>query len=186
MIKTKRIFPFILLVLLLGSCSHHYDSNTLDLSFYQWNLWPDTQASLHNSIPSCGWDVLHRGNGKLVRIPATVNEHFQDDEGQASGIRGDYAGVSWFHCRFTLPELWEDQQIVLRFEKAGPGVAVYLNENLVGDHNGMDHAFEFDISEQVYYTRDNHLAVRITDPNGEGGGITGNLTVVSSEKTRVE
>ena len=168
----KRLFPLILLIVLLISCSHKYDSNTLDLAYYQWNLWPDIDADISSGPPTCGWEVLHRGNGKLVRIPAIIEEHFSDQ----------YAGVSWFHCRFTLPDLWAEKRIVLSFEEAGPGVEVYLNEKLVGSHQGGGIPFQFDITPQVYYTRDNHLAIRITDPNGGAGGITGNL-VVKSELT---
>ncbi len=70
-------------------------------------------STLMPNPPSCGWEKLHRGNGKLVRIPAIIE---------------DYAGISWYHCRFTLPELWQEKQIVLMFDAAGPEVEVYLNE----------------------------------------------------------
>ena len=33
----------------MGSCSHKYDSNTLGLDFYQWNLWR-TQARCRGMI----------------------------------------------------------------------------------------------------------------------------------------
>jgi hypothetical protein len=174
----------LLLVLLapLMSCSHKYSSDILDLSFYQWNQWPDTDAdwnegpaldqsddlsNISSSPPTCGWEVLHRGNGNLVRIPAVLKDH---------------VGVSWYHCRFTLPEIWKDRRIVLKFEAAGPEVEVYLNEALLCYFRERDTPFELDVTDQIYYVRDNHLAIRITDPSG-GGGIGGNITVNSSEKT---
>jgi len=186
MTRTKRTFPYILLLLLLVSCSHNYDSNTLDLSFYQWNLWPDTEADVSTSLPSCGWEVLHRGNGKLVRIPARMNEHFETGEDAQYRIPENYASVYWFHCRFTLPELWAERQIILRFENAGPEVGIYLNEQHVDYHSGTDESFDVDITRQVYYTRDNHLAIRITDPGRGSGGIAGNLVVVSKDQTTDE
>lgn len=158
----------------LLSCSHKYNSGALDLSFYQWNQWPDEDAkwssdSVHflpgelaraeMNPPTCGWEVLHRGNGKLVRIPAFI-------EG--------YKGVSWYHCRFTLPDLWNGRRIGLKFEAAGPRVEVYLNETLVGGHTGDNGSFDLDVTGIIYYTRDNQLAIRITDPAG-GGGIGGNI-----------
>jgi hypothetical protein len=174
----------ILMVLLASviSCSHKYNSDILDLSFYQWNQWPDRDAdwkdvtvhdewddlsNKHSNPPTCGWEVLHRGNGKLVRIPAVLMDH---------------VGVSWYHCRFTLPEVWEDKKIVLKFEAAGPEAEVYLNETLLGYFRERNTPFELDVTDQIYYVRDNHLAIRITDPFG-GGGISGNITVNSSERT---
>lgn len=161
-----------MLVLLSGmiSCSHKYDSDILNLSFYQWNQWPDAEAgisqhSLLQNPPSCGWEELHRGNGKLVRIPATID---------------DYSGISWYHCRFTLPELWQKKQIVIEFEAAGPEAEVYLNEMLVGTHVGNNEPFDIDVTDRIYYTLDNHLAIRITDPEGLGG--IGNIEVKSSER----
>ncbi|MEN8228570.1 MAG: sugar-binding domain-containing protein [Bacteroidota bacterium] len=177
--STKRLFSLLGLMTLMISCSHKYDSDVLDLSFYQWNQWPDREAgynqdslkaqseevsALSPNPPSCGWEALHRGNGNLVRIPAAIE---------------DFSGISWYHCRFTLPELWQEKQIVFMFEAAGPGVEVYLNESLVGTHQGNHIPFDIDVTNQIYYTLDNHLAIRISDP--EGGGGIGNILVKSSE-----
>jgi hypothetical protein len=175
---------FLILVWMTGmvSCSHKYNRDILDLSFYQWNQWPDKEAEwpkaithvqsndlsgMHSNPPTCGWEVLHRGNGTLVRIPAVLM---------------DYQGVSWYHCRFTLPEVWKERKIVLRFEDAGPEAEVYLNEQLSGFFREGNTPFELNVTDQIYYTLDNHLAIRITDPFG-GGGIGGNITVKSSERT---
>lgn len=159
----------VLIIPMLISCKHVYESDELDLSFYQWNQWPDEEVVLskesNDNPPSCGWDVLHRGNGSLVRIPATI-------EG--------YKGVSWYHCRFTLPELWASKDIILMFDGAGPEVEVYLNEIFVGNYYGNNEPFDLDVTGTIYYTLDNHLAIRITDPEG-GGGMTGILVVKSKE-----
>jgi len=178
----KRWSLLLVLLLPLISCSHKYNSDILDLSFYQWNQWPDPEAdwsevSIYEQTdhisgmppnpPTCGWEVLHRGNGKLVRIPAVLSDH---------------VGVSWYHCRFTLPEIWEDRKIALIFEAAGPEAEVYLNAELLGYFRDSKTPFELYVTDQIYYVRDNHLAIRITDPFG-GGGISGKITVKSGEKT---
>jgi len=53
---------------------------------------------------------------------------------------------------------------------------------LLGFFQDRNTPFELDVTDQIYYVRDNHLAIRITDPVG-GGGIDGNITVKSSERT---
>lgn len=163
-----------LIFLLTASCSHNYNSDELDLGFYQWNMWPDEQARMDDQVPSCGWEEFHRGIGKLVRIPATFDEHFGEEENP---------GVMWFHCRFTLPELWEGRSIHLYVEGAGPLVDVILNEHPVEFHIEKPGPFELNISDQVYYTLDNHLAIKITDPDQGSDlhpfGILGKVVVKS-------
>lgn len=175
-------------IFILSGCSHDYKSNVLMLETYQWNFWPEPGAvpgpdSLYvadgprplagypQHQPSCTWEVLERGNGKLVRIPAQAYEHFPE---------GDRQRVSWFHCRHTLPELWQDHDITLSFEGVSHRAEVYLNEQLVGVHLGGREAFELDITPVVYYIRDNHLAIRVYDPDPDSCGITGTIHVIAS------
>lgn len=155
---------------MIGSCSHKYDSNTLGLDFYQWNLWQDTETENGNDLPSCGWDDLHRGKGMLVRIPATIEEHFQEFNS---------TDVYWYHCRFTLPEQWEERPVFLVLEGAGPHIKLFLNQKSVGSFQNEEGAFELDVSEAIYYTRDNHLSIRVSSSHeetpGKINGITGNV-----------
>jgi hypothetical protein len=162
------------------SCSHKYNSNELDLSFYQWNMWAGDEVlgqvvSSEPAPPDCGWDEFNRGVGKLVRIPAAFDTQFPGLENK---------GVLWYHCRFTLPDLWEAKTIHLVFENAGPGVDLFLNEKFVESHKGNHTPFELNITDQVYYTRDNHLAIKVTDsePGSDPGtfGIMGKIVVKSS------
>lgn len=171
---------------LWSGCSHDYKSNVLQLENYQWNFWPEPQAvpgpdslytgqlaisGLPQHPPSSGWEVLERGMGKLVRIPAQAYAHFPVPE---------RSRVSWFHCRHTLPELWQDREITLSFEGVSHRAEVYLNEQLVGVHLGKREPFELDITPAVYYTRDNHLAIRVYDPDPDSCGITGVIHVIAS------
>lgn len=174
-----RKLQYLLLIptmVLLGSCSHKFDSNTLGLEFYQWNLWQDTAEEMETNLPSCGWDDLHRGKGQLVRIPAPIEEHFPDMED---------TGIFWYHCRFTLPEQWEGRAISLVLEGAGPHIKLFLNQEAVGSFQNEAGAFEMDVSEVIYYTRDNHLAIRVSDiqvgVSGKLNGITGTVLVKSKE-----
>jgi hypothetical protein len=181
----------VILLFMMGSCSHKFEGDVLDLGMYQWNLWSDPEATwTHASdsiipgpvhldpghYPSCGWEEFHRGKGKLVRIPARMDEHLE------SGLTGSeeadtFRGVAWYHCRFTLPEMWEGREMALEFEEAGPKVDVYLNELFVGGYRGKNASFSLDVTGFIYYTLDNHLSVRVTDTGGDDGGITGSLHV---------
>ena len=170
--KKLIYLPLLLSFLLCAACSHKYDSDVLGLEFYQWNLWQDSGAEARTDDPSCGWDELHRGKGLLVRIPAPIEKHFSDRED---------TDIFWYHCRFTLPELWEDKKIVLVFEDAGSFLKVFLNEDLVGSVQGGNGGFELEVSDIIYYTRDNHLSIRVSGVKGETdgklNGITGTILV---------
>lgn len=170
--KKVRYLLLIVLPVLWTSCSHSYDSDVQNLDFYQWNLWQDPVADQEDVLPSCGWEDLHRGMGKLVRIPASLEEHFPDREA---------TDVFWYHCRFTLPEQWEEMPISLVFKEAGPIIGLFLNEGEVKVLQGEKATFEVDVSESIYYTRDNHLSIRISNPKGESPeqltGISGTIIV---------
>lgn len=161
------------LILSLPSCSHKFEPNVLDLDFYQWNLWYDTSEGSTIQGPSCGWDDLHRGKGKLVRIPALARDHFQDKH---------ESGVLWYHCKFTLPENWEERKIELQITGAGPGFELFLNEDKIAEFQCGHEMFTMDVSEVIYYTRDNHLAIRITTTPGDlwaEEGIAGGVVIKS-------
>lgn len=180
-----RFFPAWLLMLIALSCSHDYDSDTLDLVKYQWNMWPEmgadpgsdaiykagaNLASFPINAPSCGWDDLDRGMGKLVRIPAIQESNFEV---------GEQSSVVWFHVRHTLPELWAERDITLHFGGVSFRAEVYLNGELVGAYLGANTPFSMDITDKVYYVRDNHLSIRVYDPDPGSCGITGKIIVVS-------
>ena len=159
-------------LILLSGCSHSYNSNTLGLDFYQWNLWHDTEAVPGNILPSCGWEDLDRGMGILVRIPAPLDTYFPD--------RGD-SSVFWYHCRFSLPEVWKGRPVSLIFEHAGPKVQLFLNQEAAGSFEDREGPVELDVSDIIYHTRDNHLCIRVSQ-SGPGrmqlsDGVTGNIVV---------
>ena len=164
-----------LLLFLLFSCSHKYDPDNLNLDFYQWNLWYDTSVGAEQQGPSCGWEDLHRGMGKLVRIPAMAADHFQEED----------KGVLWYHCRFTLPENWEERKISLEITGAAPAVELFLNQELIAEFTDAEPIFAMDVSNKIFYTRDNHLAIRIRIPEGRDwthAGISEGIVVKSFSK----
>jgi beta-galactosidase/beta-glucuronidase len=174
--RTLKYLLLILTLMLWDSCSHKFDANVHSLDFYQWNLWQDTGAEQGDELPSCGWENLHRGMGVLVRIPASPDAHFPDME---------EGSVFWYHCRFTLPEQWKEKPVSLILEGAGPLVKLFLNQEPVGSFQDQEGAYELNVSEVIYYTRDNHLSIRISNPRdgipGKINGITGNILVKTKE-----
>lgn len=175
-----RVIALGMVLMLTVQCSHKYNSDDLDLTYYQWNMWAEEdgfrqELSFEPAPPSCGWEEFNRGVGKLVRIPAPFGSQFSEEENR---------GVLWYHCRFTLPELWQARAIKLHIEKAGPVVDLYLNEQLVATNLRSATPIEVDLSGQVYYVRDNHLAIKVTasEPGSDPKtfGVLGKVIVKST------
>jgi len=171
---SSKVLTAVLLAFFALSCSHHYEGDTLDLGFYQWNMWVEegkTAQGPEDGIPSCGWEEFNRGKGILVRIPALAGEHFPEAGEQS---------VLWYHCRFSLPKQWDQRPIRLEFEGVSHLPAVWLNEKALDLVFTGGMSYEADVSGSIYYTRDNHLSVRISGPGPGPRGITGDITVVST------
>ncbi|MEH0152899.1 sugar-binding domain-containing protein [Limibacter armeniacum] len=176
-------FGTILIFLLSGSMLYGqgYDVVT-HLTKQTWHLWLDETAEWENdslylpntfqledlpvNAPTCGWDELAKGKGKSITLPATVEEHYWGWNGSRFGVTGDYVGVSWFVTRFKVPETQKGKRLVLDFESVRMRAEVYVNGKLTGYNLINNTPFEADITEAVHFEKENILAVRVTDPNG--------------------
>lgn len=75
----------------------------------------------------------------------------------------DRHGVAWYRRTFTVPEAWQGQHVVLHFGAVDYLARVWVNGQLVGDHEGGYTPFEFDITD--FLAADvNIVVVRVDDP----------------------
>ena len=163
---------YIPVVLSMVACSHHYHSDKLDLGFYQWNLWIDEDNAdtvIRTHEPSCGWETMKLGVGKLVRIPTVVEEQFP----------GETGGVAWYHTRFSLPDLWDKSDVSIQFDSVIGNTEVYLNGALAASQPETGAPFSLDLTGKIYYTRDNHIAIRVASGDPLKTGIAGKVILKS-------
>ena len=84
---------------------------------------------------------------------------------------------AWYRHHFTLPEgTAEGDRVLLRFDGVAGDATVYLNGCLMGRNHSRYNTFEIDISDNVYFDRENVLAVYVNTEEFEGwwyggGGI---------------
>ncbi|MCX7984737.1 MAG: beta-glycosidase, partial [Bacteroidetes bacterium] len=130
-------------------------------------LPPVNISTLPVNIPTGGWEMLENAK-KFVRthLPATVEEYFWGTQGSTFGVTGNYLGVSWFSTIFPVPSSLKGKRIVLHFESVRFRAEVFVNKKLVGYDIVNSTPFDVDITDAVTFGKLNHLAVRITDPNG--------------------
>ncbi|MDE3106415.1 MAG: twin-arginine translocation signal domain-containing protein, partial [Acidobacteriota bacterium] len=96
--------------------------------------------------PTGGWQVLSPGAGKVVTLPATVEQHHWAQYGQRPYTpeeyryaaddsipqNGAYLGVSWWYRAIDIPATATGKRVFLHIRGAHLRAEVYLNQKLVG------------------------------------------------------
>ena len=98
-------------------------------------------------------EVLGRQGPVPIRVPSCWEE-----------TESDYEGVAWYARRFTVPESWKGRHVRLRFDAVNYLAEVWLNHEVVGDHEGGYTPFDFDVTELVDCGGENVLVVRVVGP----------------------
>ena len=76
---------------------------------------------------------------------------------------------AWYRRHFTLPEgTAEGDRVLLRFDGIAGDSTVYLNGCLMARNHSAYNTFEVDISDNVYFDRENVIAVYVNKDEFEG------------------
>jgi len=93
---------------------------------------------------------------KPVRLPHTVKElplHYFDEE--------SYQMVSVYARSLAAPKEWEGKSVTLTFEGVAHEASVYVNGKLLMVHSCGYTAFTVDLSEELYYGKENRILVKV-------------------------
>jgi len=122
-------------------------------------------------------------------------------------IEKDYEGVAVYRKTFKTPNDWKSKVIQLQFDAVNYRAEVYLNDHVVGVHEGGFTPFNFRIDSMLNPAKENVLIVRVLGPilldtdkviDGMGametpqwrGGITGGIwqsvRLIATEKTFID
>lgn len=98
---------------------------------------------------------------------------------------------AWYRKHFRLPENCEGKRIVLRFDGIAGHSTVYLNGCLMYHNFSSYNTFEVDISDNVFYDRDNVIAIYVNTEEFEGwwyqgGGIYRDVHLTISEPVCID
>lgn len=74
----------------------------------------------------------------------------------------------WYQRRFEIPEDWQDQQIILHFGAVDWEAKVWVNDQLVGTHQGGYDPFSFNITNVLLPDGPQDIVVSVWDPSSEG------------------
>ena len=92
----------------------------------------------------------------LMPVPASYNDLYED------AILRDHVGWVWYEREIMVPEHFFTQRIVLRFGSVTHAAKVYLNGQLVAEHNGGFTPFEVEINAFAHPDK-NRLTVAVNN-----------------------
>ncbi|MCR6659438.1 MAG: beta galactosidase jelly roll domain-containing protein [Asticcacaulis sp.] len=107
-----------------------------------------------------------------------------------------YNGLMWYQKRFDAPDS-AGKRIFLRFGAADYHATVYLNGQVIGEHDGGFTPFAFDVTDKLR-AKDNNLVVAVDSTRTPDtipptvtdwetyGGITRDVTLVTTPQTYID
>jgi len=88
-------------------------------------------------------------------------------ESSLSGVMRSAERV-WYRRKFSVPEAWGGQHVLLHFGAVDWDTSVWVNGQKVGAHRGGYDAFAFDITEALKPSGEQELIVGVYDPTDAG------------------
>jgi beta-galactosidase len=79
-------------------------------------------------------------------------------------IEKDYEGVAFYRHSFDVPENWDGKVIRLQFDAVNYLSEIWLNDEVVGYHEGGFTPFEFRVDKMIKAGQENVLILRVVGP----------------------
>ncbi len=134
---------------------------------------------------------VHNEKWERVSLPHDfiINQDNDENENNSHGYFKYFNG--WYRRHFTVSGDNADKRITLEFDGIATKSEIYLNGCLIGRNFSAYNSFELDITDYVYFDRDNVIAVYVNTDEFEGwwyqgGGIYRDARLVISDKLSVD
>lgn len=119
----------------------------IDLSgFFDFKLDPDNVGEEKN------WQKGVESS-RSIGIPGSWNEQFIDTR--------DYLGPTWHFKKFYVPSSWKEKLVWFRIGAANYYAKVWINGELIGEHEGGYLPFQFEVTDKVRFGKENFLSVKV-------------------------
>ena len=79
-------------------------------------------------------------------------------------VEKDYEGVAFYRCKFTVPGDWEGKTAELEFDAVNYLTEVWINDQVVGFHEGGFTPFTFRVDRLIRPGEENTLTLRVVGP----------------------
>jgi beta-galactosidase/beta-glucuronidase len=118
------------------------------------------------------WEVIFDDNNRGVSNKWYTNDNFNIHPSKQTvevpsaleSLIQNYEGVAFYRKQFKVPINWKNQVVEVHFEAANYKTEVWLNDEVVGFHEGGYTPFRFRIDKLLKVGKNNSLVVRIVTP----------------------
>ena len=117
------------------------------------------------------WDYAIRAKGEAepvaydgkILVPFAV-------ESSLSGVQKEVGAEKelWYKRSFTVPSGWKGRTVLLHFGAVDWRAEVFVNDVLIGSHQGGYTPFTFDVTPYLNRSGKQELTVRVWDPSDKG------------------
>ncbi|TWU30859.1 glycoside hydrolase family 2 protein [Novipirellula artificiosorum] len=134
---------------------------------------PQPQSSPHESVSLDGaWEILFDPDNQGRRQQWHQQAVFMAQEDRREivvpscweEIEKDYEGVGFYARHFTVPKAWEGKTVRVQFDAVNYIAEVYVNDHVVGRHEGGYGPCEFRIDDLLKYDEQNFVSLRVIGP----------------------
>ncbi|GAB4036303.1 beta-glucuronidase [Spirosoma gilvum] len=136
--------------------------NTLNLS----GMWQFKKDSLGVGEKE-GWQNGLNGS-RSIAVPGSWNEQFTDSR--------DYLGLAWYEKQTYVPSTWKGQRIFIRIGSATYAAKLWINGKLVGQHEGGNLPFAFEIGSFITWGASNRISIQVENLLKPSRVPAGNVT----------
>jgi beta-galactosidase len=117
-----------------------------------------------------------------MEVPGNWNLH---------NLYSEYSGDAWYTTAFKLDESYKDKLVRLVFESVYNDSKVWLNGKLLGENHLGFLPFEFDITKNIVYGKENRITVLVNNMFKKGaiwnwGGIRRPIVLQITQPIRVD
>lgn len=131
-----------------------------------WEFLLDREQSLQPDT------LKDAGTPRSIRVPGPWQAQFED-------LR-NYSGVAWYRREFELPltdsiHTNSDKTYILHFGAVDYFATVWLNNQLIGEHEGGYLPFDLKLDDALRLSGSNELVVRVVDP-GDHENLSPNIS----------
>lgn len=126
-----------------------------------------------NSLDLNGsWEIIFDDNNEGKAAEWYLKDKF-DQAGEIRNINvpsawetigKDYEGVAFYRKRFDVPSEWENKVVRIHFEAVNYIAEVWINDHVVGFHEGGFTPFDFRIDQMIEAGKENVLIMRVISP----------------------
>ena len=117
------------------------------------------------------WEIIFDDNNQGIENDWYLDENFEKQNFQTIAVpscweetKKNYEGVGIYRTKFTIPKGWSDKIIQLNFEASNYKTEIWINDQVVGFHEGGYTPFSFRIDKLIKAGEQNTLVVRVVSP----------------------